>query len=104
MSLLQMWPWILAVVVALLNVGATLETVLSPFLRNVQRVGWLFFIWLVPLIGAVVSLIWAWRNYRGLNRSLDDDAMSDVADLAGVTAVRRIRGKSSGSWDDDVDD
>lgn len=104
MTSLQTWQEILIAVLALLNVAATLETALSPFLRNWQRAGWLAFIWLVPMVGAAVSLFRAWRSYRGLDRSLDDEIMADVADLVGVPVVGRSRGKFSDGWDGDADD
>ena len=104
MAFLQTWPGILITVAALLNVAATLETVLSPFLLTRQRVVWLAFIWLVPIVGAIVSLIRAWRNYRGLARSMDDELMSDVADLTEVPVVRSSRGRLPDSWGEDTDD
>ncbi|WP_157489289.1 hypothetical protein [Lysobacter sp. Root916] len=104
MTSLRTWLEILIAAVALLNVAATLEAALSPFLRNGQRVSWLAFIWLVPIIGAVFSLFRAWRRYRGLDRSLDGEIMADVADLTGVPVVGRPRGRSSDGWDGDTDD
>ena len=104
MTLPQTWLEILFAVAALLNLAATLETALSPFLGNWQRASWLAFIWLVPLVGAGASLVRAWLNYRGLDRSLDGEVMVDVAELVGVPAARRSRGRSSDSWDGDADD
>lgn len=104
MTSLQTRLEILIAFAALLNVAATLETVLSPFLGNWQRAGWLAFIWLVPIVGAVVSLIRAWRSYRGLDRTLEDDALADLADVVGVPVAGRTRGRSSGDWGGDADD
>jgi len=97
---LQWWPEILIGCLVLLNVGATLEMVLSPFLVPRQRAVWLLFIWLVPLAGAVISLIYAWRNYRGLDCSPDLEALEDI----GVPSATRTRGKVPGDWDELDDD
>jgi hypothetical protein len=101
---LQTWQEILIAVVALLNVAATLETALNPFLRNGRRAGWIAFIWLLPIVGAVVSIYCAWRIYRGLDRSFDSEILADVADVVGVPVAGRARGKSPEGWDGDVDD
>ena len=104
MTLPQTWLEILIAVAALLNLAATLETALSPFLRNRQRASWLVFIWLVPIVGAAASLFRAWRNYPGLDRSLKDEILADAVDVGGAPVVGRSRGRSSDGWVGDADD
>ena len=95
-------PWIMwaLALVATLDVAATIEIYLDPFLEQHERLKPLAFIWLVPVLGAVISLSRAWRVHQGLDRKPDPEAVVDAADLVGIPVVSRSRANrdSDDSW------
>lgn len=96
--------WVLLAAVVVLNIAATIEILMSAFLSTWQRGAWLAFVWLVPILGSGVCLVRAWRNHRGLDRSLGNDLMSDVPELFPAPKMNRSSGRSSGGLGDDADD
>ena len=80
--------WSLALVAAL-NVAATIESRLDPFLERHERLKALCFIWLVPVLRSVLTLVRAWRLHQGLSRRPDSEAIGDAADVLGVPVVSR---------------
>ena len=97
--------WSLALVAAL-NVAATIESCLDPFLERRERLNALSLIWLVPILGSVLTLARAWRLHKGFSRRPDSEALGDTADLLGVPVVSRSRlsRSSDDSWGDGGDD